>query len=117
MIKLNLDTILDQKKIFAHILFLLIAFLIIAYSSIESGGIMKIESQFRTAALIFVYIETFIFLARKIFNNNIVATTSKHFLKNILKRFLFFYLASFLSAMVITIIFRYFDYVTLTKRS
>ena len=110
MIKLNLDTILDQKKIFAHILFLIIAFLIITYSSIESGGIIKIEDQFRTAALIFVYIETFIFLAQKIFKNNVVATTSKYFLKNILKRFLFFYLASFLSAMVITIIFRYFDY-------
>jgi len=110
MNKLNIDTILDQKKIFAHILFLLISFLIIAYSSLESGGVITIENQFRSAALIFVYIETFIFLARIIFNNNVVASTSKHFLKSILKRFLFFYIVSFLSAMVITIIFRSFDY-------
>lgn len=107
MKKYSIETILDQKKICSHIVFLLVAGLTGVYSFLTNEEGVKLQGQLKYSLLTFVYIEVFIFLARKIFNHTVIDITNKKFLKNILLRFLFFYVVCFISALVIIIIFRY----------
>ena len=107
---IKVETILDQKKVYSHITFLLVSLGIAAYTFMTSEGVWHVESQIKTSALTFIYLEVFILLSRVFFNNEVVDITAKNFLRNILSRFLLFYVACFFSALVIIILFRYFTF-------
>jgi len=107
---IDLETILDQRRLFPHIAFLLISILMLGFSSLTGDYSSSFRDQLGLAMLIFIYLEAFIFLARKIFRRLGTDTASKEFLRKILLRFLIFYIACFFSALVIFIIFRCFNY-------
>ena len=107
---IKVETILDQKKVYSHVIFLLVSLAIVAFSFITSEGVWDLGSQVKTSVLIFLYLEVFILLSRFFFHTEITDITEKKFLRNILSRFLLFYLACFFSALVIIILFRYFTF-------
>jgi len=109
MKNIDLEAIIDQRRLFPHITFLLFSILMVGLSSLTGNYSSSLRDQLELAILIFIYLEAFIFLARKLFRNMGADTTSKEFLLKILSRFLIFYIACFLSALVIFIIFRYFN--------
>ncbi len=111
MKKLSMETIvLDQRKVYSHLLILLVSLLIGVYSYFMNESKFNLEDQLGTTVLIFAYMETFIFLAGKMFTKKVLDTTRKHFLKDILLRFLLFYVLSFISALIIIILFKYCSY-------
>jgi sensor histidine kinase YesM len=110
MKKLDLDTILDQRRFYSHCLFLFISLLGVVFFSITNTHATPLWNRFGFFLLIVAYLEAFIFLARKIFRNTDTDTTGKEFLRKILYRFLIFYITCFLSALFIYIIFQYFVY-------
>lgn len=107
---IDLETIIDQRRLYTHIAFFLISLLIVVFSALTGNYSSSLRDQLEFVIMIFIYLEAFIFLARKIFRRLGPDTTSKEFLRNILSRFLIFYIACFFSALVIFIIFRYFNY-------
>lgn len=109
MKKFSIDTILDQKKVYSHVLFFLVASLAGLYYFFTSEGKVNFQNQLGYTFLTFAYVETFIFLGKVIFSHMVVDITNKKFLKNILLRFLFFYIVCFIAAFVITIIFKYYN--------
>jgi two-component system LytT family sensor kinase len=107
---LNLETILDQKRIISHLLFLIISLLAVVIAAIAGDYLSSLPNQLGFLILIFTYLEAFIFLARKIFMSRKIETAGKKFLKIMLSRFLIFYVTCFFSALVIFIAFRYLNY-------
>ena len=107
MKKSRIESILDQKKVFSHVIFLLVATLFGLYSFLTREDGVKLQDLFGYTFLTFAYMETFVFLGRVIFSHMIVDITSKKFLKNILLRFAFFYIVCFIAALVLIIIFRF----------
>jgi two-component system LytT family sensor kinase len=108
MQNIDLDKIIDQRRLLPHIAIIIISMLTIAFSVLVGKYSLSLRDLPGLAVLIFIYLEAFIFLARKIFRNLGADTTSKEFLRKILSRFLIFYIACFFSAMIIFILFRYF---------
>lgn len=107
---LKIETLLNQKKVYSHIIFLVAAVSISAYSFITSEGVSHFEDQLKIGVLIFVYLELFILLSKVFFNNSMTDITNKNFLRNILSRFFLFYISCFFSALIIVILFRYFTF-------
>ncbi len=108
---LNLDTVVNQKKIYSHLIFLSVSALIGIYTYISSDGNFDFKKQFVIGLLVFTYLEVFIFLGQKIFIGQVFDSTDKNFLRNILIRFLFFYVVCFVAALLITLFFRYIEYI------
>jgi two-component system LytT family sensor kinase len=110
MKKIDLYTILDQRRLYSHIAFLSISLLVVIYSSITSNYSSSILDKLGFFLLIVSYLEAFIFLARIIFVSRELDTTARGFLRYILSRFLVFFIACFFSALVIFIVFQCFSY-------
>lgn len=108
MKKFSLDKIVDQGRLFPHIAFLLFSILVAGFSYIIGKFSSSFSDQLGLTILIFIELEVFILIARMIFWRPSPDTTSREFLRNILFRFLIFYIACFFSAMIIFILFRYF---------
>ncbi len=115
MKSINLNTVFDQHRIHSHIAMLLITLLLVVFLIISGNPSTSFRELTGTAILVFVYMEVFIFLSRKIFKNLGTDTTSNLFIRNILSRFALFYVACFLASMVIFILFRYFEYLILKQ--
>jgi len=107
---MNLELILNQRKLYSHIAFLLISLLSVAFFVITDNKPFSFRDQLGIVILIVVYLEAFIFIAGKIFRNMGTDTASKEFLRKITVRFLIFYLACFVSALVIYLLFQGFHY-------
>ena len=107
----NVEIFLNQKKAYSHIVILLISICIGVFSFIIREEEWDLGSQLKMWILTFIYIEVFILLSSVFFNRTTVDTTNKNFLRNILSRFFLFYISCFCSALVVIILFRYFDYV------
>jgi two-component system LytT family sensor kinase len=107
---IDLETIIDQRRLYPHIAFIIISLLTVAFSVLAGNYSSSLRDQLELAILVFIYLEAFIFLARKIFRHPGPDTTSQEFLRNILFRFLIFYIACFFSALVIFILFRFINY-------
>lgn len=103
----KVDLLLDQKKIYSHLIFLFVILLIGLYSFIVNEGVLSIEVLLKRSLITFVYIEVFILLSRLYFTKNITDMTQKNFLRNILIRFLLFYFSCFASAFVLIILYHY----------
>jgi len=110
MKKYSIETILDQKKGYSHVIFLLVASIVGIYNIITNEGEVNLQDQLGYTFLTFAFIETFIFLGKVIFNHMIIDITSKKFLINILLRFLFFYVVCFIAAFILSILSRYYTY-------
>ncbi len=108
---LSLDSIVNQKKVYSHAIFLLVSISISIYTYISSEGNFYWKKQFVTFLLVFTYIEVFIFLAQKIFSRQIIDSTDKKFLRKISTRFLFYLVVCFLVALMITLFIRYVEYI------
>jgi two-component system LytT family sensor kinase len=102
------EKIIDQRRLFPHIAFLVISILTVGFSSLTGNFSSSFTDQLGMIILIFIELEAFILIARMIFWRPSPDTTSREFLRNILFRFLIFYIACFFSAMIIFILFRYF---------
>lgn len=105
---LNLETILDQRRLYSHLVYLLISLLAVIFSTFTNNSSVLFQDYIEFTLLVFSYLEAFIFIARKIFINFSTDTTSKEFLQNILFRLLIFYITCFVAALIIFISFRYF---------
>lgn len=108
--KTDLGTIIDQRRIYSHILFAILSLVIVATTALTRYQSFSYRDQVHFFVLLMCYLETFIFLARRIFRRIDPETTGKKFLKEIVTGFLIFYIACFFSALFIYILFRYLNY-------
>jgi two-component system LytT family sensor kinase len=108
MKKIDLEILIDQRRVYSHLVFTTISLLALVYSSVTGNLRYSFSQQLGFFLLIFVYQETFIFLAGKLFRNLDTDTKNKKYLQRILSRFLIFYVSCFISALIIYIIFQYF---------
>jgi two-component system LytT family sensor kinase len=109
MTSIGIDKIIDQRRWFTHVLFLLFSVLMVVVFSLTAEYSTSVRDKLGLITLIFTELEVFIFIAGKIFWRPGPETTSKEFLRNILFRFIIFYIACFFSAMAIYILFRFFN--------
>lgn len=101
------ELFLDQKKIYSHLIFLLVTLSIGIYSFILDEGVTPLGAIFKRSFITFMYIQVFILLSRVFFNSKITDMTHKNFLRNILSRFFMFYISCFVSAFAIIILYHY----------
>lgn len=97
--------LIDQRKVHAHLLFLVVAILTVSVYALLSPHIFHLQGYLTVLLLIFIYLEAFILLARKLFSNFQTDITNKNFLRRILSRFILFYAACFIFAFIIFIPF------------
>lgn len=107
---IDLETFLDQRRLYSHIAFLIISLIVAGIWTLTGNHSLSFRNQFQLVILIFTYLETFIFLARNIFRHSDPDTAGRKFLRKILSGFLIFYIACFFSALIIFILFRFINY-------
>jgi two-component system, LytTR family, sensor kinase len=105
---ISLETILDQRKWYSHAVILGVSLLGLFYYVITNRLPLHPSNLLTFIGVIISYLETFIFLASRIFRRQGPETTTRAFLKNILSRFLLFMVACYASAMIIFILFHLF---------
>lgn len=107
MKKLEFQDILNLKRFSTHIWFLLFSLIIVLVTITLKSDFNSWQNYLNALILIFVQIELFVFLASKIFKNINPGITKKKFTKIILIRFCVFYIACFITALIVFIIFNY----------
>ena len=106
MSSININKLLDQRRLLSHLLFLLLALSIVVFYWLMGSGPSSFSDRFEVALLIFIFLETFIFFSRIFFRDMGTDVTSKAFAGKILFRFALFYVACFIAAFIISIAFK-----------
>jgi sensor histidine kinase YesM len=105
---LSVQYILDQRKIPVHILIAIISILIAAIFSIGKSGISFQGFQVHIFLLLMIQVETFLFIASRIFRKISPVYTRKEVTRILLLRFSLFFVICFIAALIIFILFMYF---------
>ncbi len=106
----KIETLTDQRRIYSHIAILFFALSVVLFAKIVGNYPLSGKEHLRLVALIFIYLESFIYLARIIFVPSGPEPSSKGFLRYILIRFTIYYLACFVLALIIFTLFRFFGF-------
>jgi hypothetical protein len=107
MAKLSIVDILDQRRIFSHIIFFTLSLLTVVIVSWKSGMMDMFPDMVRFFFILFLQLEVFIFIASIIFRELSVGLTKKEFTRIIVTRFLIFFIVCFCAAFIIFLSFRY----------
>ncbi len=104
-----LDIIIDQRKLSTHIYFLLFSLLVIGLTITLKGDFNSWENYISALVLIFLQMEVFIYLGRRIFKGYRPIATPREITRGILQRFLLFFIACLLMAFILIISLHYIE--------
>jgi two-component system, LytTR family, sensor kinase len=103
MNKLTIVEIIDQRRWVSHTVFAALSLVIVVFVSLNTGMTETFTGLLRFFVILFVQLETFIFIASRIFTELPVGLTRKQFTRILLVRFLIFILICFIAAFLIFI--------------
>jgi two-component system, LytTR family, sensor kinase len=107
MKKLTLESFIDQRKPFSHILYILFATAAMFIFSLWNGNKLPVSQKLTFLLLGLVQLEVFIFVARQIFKKVNTSLTGKELTKMVLSRFFLFLTICFIAALIIILLFEY----------
>jgi sensor histidine kinase YesM len=107
MAKLTFQNIFNQRKISTHIAILLFTFISIVVTIVLKSDYSSLENYLDAFILIFVQVELFLFIATKIFRKLNPGRNRKEFTRIILTQFFIFYIACFIIALAVILLFIY----------
>jgi len=107
MKKFKPEILLDQKKPYSHMAFILIALIASLIASLKGdtfGSLLDVTGFF---ILLLIQLEVFIYIAARIFKELDVNISVREFTRIVLWRFALFIIVCFFSALIIFLIFKY----------
>ena len=107
MKKITLESFLDQKKPLSHILYFLIALVVVTIVALNNRGTINFTNILSFFLVGLIQLEVFIFVARLIFKELNPNVTGREFTKIVLSRFFLFVIICFFAALVIILVFEY----------
>lgn len=109
MKKITLESVLDQRKLSTHIYFLLFSILVVVLTLVLKSDYDSWKDYITALILVFLQIEVFIFLGKRIFRNFKQASSPKDVTRIVIMRFILFFLMCFFAAFLLMITVLYVE--------
>ncbi|MCX6300857.1 MAG: histidine kinase [Bacteroidia bacterium] len=109
MKKVTLESVLDQRKLSTHVYFLLFSLLVVVITIVLKGDYDSWKVYITALILVFLQIEVFIFLGKRIFKNFKTASSPKDVTRIVILRFILFFLLCFIAAFILMITVLYIE--------
>ncbi len=107
----DIYSLLNPNRLSTHFRFFIASLLIVVSGVLIKGDLKFGENELSTFILVFSQLEVFVIIAYKIFDGlKIESTRRQEFTRIVLSRFMLFYIACFVSAMIIFLLFLYAKY-------